>query len=304
VVPATTRDAGLENSAKKTKLGKRQQEMDTSEQALLKATQLLSALACPDTAATVLPKRLQAMSDLLKSRLRESLIQLYAEDYHQEAQDGTRCGMDILEEIRNVQTKVESMKALVEQLHCPTIDVGSLSDAIDGASLGGCTIPEVILRLAWGRLAQAKFDAKEFDAWSRTLLPTSLDLPPAFGTMGQKQVFEFQEAHIVDCLLILIRAEGMADVVKAAAVSLNKARRNAPAVDGRVEVRVFCAASHISLRFFKMIKNMPHASQWDMTSSFGGQYTCAVMRLGARLVHLHIFGPLCSGSWRPAYANA
>ena len=72
----------------------RQQELDLSEQAFLKARQLLNLLQAHDSLSSVTPQKLKSTLTQLNSRVRGSVMEHYTEEYVQIA--GERAGMQIL----------------------------------------------------------------------------------------------------------------------------------------------------------------------------------------------------------------
>ena len=90
---------------------KRQQELDLSEQAVLKARQLLNLLQAHDSLSSVTPQKLKSTLTQLNSRVRDSVMEHYAEEYVQNTSE--RTGMQILQDIRDLQWKLSACSELV-----------------------------------------------------------------------------------------------------------------------------------------------------------------------------------------------
>ena len=107
--------AGAEPNPKKnqSKAGastKRQQEIYLSEQAVLKARQLLNLLQAHDSLSSVTPQKLKSTLTQLNSRVRDSVMEHYTEEYVQNTSE--RTGMQILQDIRALQWKLSACSEL------------------------------------------------------------------------------------------------------------------------------------------------------------------------------------------------
>jgi len=117
----------------------RQKQLDLSEQALLKSKQVLANLKSEGCAMSVTVKAVQAAQTLVRQRLAQKFLDLYAEDYTMSAQasQGERCGMAVLTDLREVEESLASGLSVVEVAHGTSIDMVQLSRACDKAFLSG-----------------------------------------------------------------------------------------------------------------------------------------------------------------------
>ena len=189
--------------------------MDLSEQAVLKAKQVLSQLCSGETCLSVVAKKIKAAADSLKSRLRDNLIYLYAEDYCSQVQDGTRNGMEILEEIRGVEKKLGSSVEFVTNVHAAKLDAVQLLRSLSAMVEAGVMAPPVMLRKVWGMLAAVHADQGNFAVWVTYMKVEGSTLPQeAIETLGTEDVATFQEETVVDAIVKLLRAPNMIEPTK------------------------------------------------------------------------------------------
>jgi hypothetical protein len=155
-------------------------ELDISEQALLKARQFLSSLQNDDVVASLNVKKYESVRDLIRHRLKDSLMEVYAQDYgdgmgankggtdgEQKTNDGACCGMSILLDLRDMEKNMMCVLQILTIISKPAdVDEASLQTAADAYEETGLTMPRALAKKAWLNQLEAKFGKKEFESWA------------------------------------------------------------------------------------------------------------------------------------------
>lgn len=107
-------------SLKKARCSKRQHELDVSEQIVLRAKQMLKSVQQSE-AVSITDKKVAAMLQQVKDRLKPSCVELYAQDYDPSGpqvphEDGAGLnGMSLLQELQDVRILVNDLRADTHQ---------------------------------------------------------------------------------------------------------------------------------------------------------------------------------------------
>eukprot|EP00959_Pyramimonas_sp_CCMP1952_P392946 8233770-Pyramimonas_sp.AAC.1 len=161
--------------------GKRQHELDTSEQVILKATQWIASLGQDDMALAVTVKKHTAVRDALNGRLKQSCLDLYAADLQEASSvDGNGRGMAILEKLRSAQAQVEACSGWAREISAAKMDVPEYFKQACVAQGAGVTIAFACTEKAWKQICADFFEAEKFDEWAQALVDGANMIPAAF----------------------------------------------------------------------------------------------------------------------------
>ena len=214
-------------SEEKSKPGKQQRELQVSEEVLLKAKHAFEAVQ-QNTAGL---QRLTSVLNLISGRLRDNIVPCYAADYDAVSVGAgeTRSGIQVLEDLRVYQKKLESCRTLVACLTSETSpntdEVVSYLDDAEAAGLEDC---KELVNAAWKCLLRHAWAQKDFAQWAILLdvqsrafgsgthpLQKRIDNVHDAGTMST-----FLEEEIMNSLILYLRQSGQSEMVKSVMVAL------------------------------------------------------------------------------------
>lgn len=104
--------SGQQSSSKKGSSAKRQQDLNLSEQTVLKAEQVLKLLDSPQTFPSVTGKKVQSTLAALSARMKDSVMDIYTDTL---IPGSDMTGLDLLEKMRNLQAKLTYCKDALEK---------------------------------------------------------------------------------------------------------------------------------------------------------------------------------------------
>ena len=209
-------------SEKESKPGKQQRELQVSEEVLLKAKHALEAVQ-QNTAGL---QRLTSVLNLISGRLRDNIMPYYAADYDAMSfgSGDARSGIQVLEDLRVFQKKLESCRTLVGCLTSETSpntdEVVSYLDDVT-AGLEDC---KEHLNAAWKCFLRHAWAQNDFAQLAILLdvrrggthpLQKMIDNVHDAGTM-----FTFLEEEIMNSLILYLRQSGQSEMVKSVMVAL------------------------------------------------------------------------------------
>lgn len=98
---------------------KREQELDISEQVVLKARQLIGQFEAPETTLEMQVKKMQGLAETIRARLSPYLMEVYSQDYKSDQADAssTRSGMSILANLQKYQDQVDTCALITDALN-------------------------------------------------------------------------------------------------------------------------------------------------------------------------------------------
>ena len=144
-------------------------ELDLSEQAILKAKQFIGSLSNETVLAGMTMKKFEQVRDLVKGRLKPTLMEQYAIDYtsasnvnsvQQLAESGARTGMSTLLELRGMETQLVAVGELVGAMAATDSTLDSLSAAMTAYAAKGHTLPKAVVKMMWLRHVTAIWPRK------------------------------------------------------------------------------------------------------------------------------------------------
>ncbi len=94
---------------------------------VLKTRQALTALQADETALSVPVKKLIGQLEAVQGRLKQSFLDMYAEDYKADAADcGGRDGMILLKQLRDLQAQLEKAIPFAQAFSAPKVACSAL----------------------------------------------------------------------------------------------------------------------------------------------------------------------------------
>jgi hypothetical protein len=98
---------------------KREQELDISEQVVLKARQMIGQFEAPETTLEMQVKKMQGLAETIRARLSPYLMEVYSQDYKSDQADdsSTRSGMSILAHLQKYQDQVDTCALITDALN-------------------------------------------------------------------------------------------------------------------------------------------------------------------------------------------
>lgn len=207
-----------EPKEKKLKSSKREQELDSTEQAILKCKQFLTNLQNNETVLGITAKKHSQMVDLMSSRLSQRLLDMYAEDYQAEAgseASSARDGMQLLEELRSLQQKLSSCEGLVKVLVTPKIEQEDFDAASKQALGAGISIVNNMIFKVWGNALSECFEKQDMKKWSKFLSVEGAPiLPEVRNSLKADAIANFQEQKLVDTFVGLMKDENQLELIR------------------------------------------------------------------------------------------
>ena len=202
-------------SEKESKPGKQQRELQVSEEVLLKAKHALEAVQ-QNTAGL---QRLTSVLNLISGRLRDNIMPYHAADYDAMSfgSGDARSGIQVLEDLRVSQKKLESCRTLVACLTSETSpntdEVVSYLDDVT-AGLEDC---KELVNAAWKCLLRHAWAQNDFAQWA-----ILLDVRRGGTHPLQKRIDNVHDAEeeIMNSLILSLRQSGQSEMVKSVMVAL------------------------------------------------------------------------------------
>lgn len=186
---------------------KREREFDLSEQAILKAEQFVKSFQ-QEAALNIPLKKVTTVQSMVAGRLKQSLLDLYAEDYQKKEAEGSsaRDGMAILQRLRALQHQLDDCEQIVAAIVDAPVNPTDVLDAIDSLRDKGVVVTKSFATRAWGEMLQKAFDDSDYNLWFDTVL--AKHLPNALvNSLSEGDITEYQERHVVDVLVKLMQGE-------------------------------------------------------------------------------------------------
>jgi hypothetical protein len=164
------------------------------------------------------------MVDMIRNRLKQPLLELYAVDYKDGvATDETptledvRDGMVVLAELRSLESRLAACAKLAGLLNASgRMQLAELSAEIASSLDAGVPLGKGMARKFWARVLAQKFEDKDYKGFA-SCVAADVDgcLPESFShqlTLAEKVVF--QEQQVVNYMIKLLQAENMLPAVR------------------------------------------------------------------------------------------
>lgn len=207
--PVTAQKSGQATKAET----QRQKELDTSQNVIDEATELLQAVATEDFFAIAV-KKFTAVQTKVERRLQPKHLALYSDGYSTwESQ-----GMKILDDLQALKAKFQALKPLLEAVHTQQgTDGQSVAVAVDNAVAAGVNLAPRILEVAISRDAARLLEAKKWDEW-KDMMYKQVAEGGGVGGVAQlpaDQRATLQKSLLLQGLLSLLRSSAGAETLKA-----------------------------------------------------------------------------------------
>lgn len=211
--------AGIAGIAKK-KAGKLAQEIMKSEAALLQVTHFFRSLGSSDY-TSLTAKGFVALSEKVKARMTDSLVELYSQDYNplDGSGSGASSGMAVLEKLNVVVRQLRVVGPLVHML------LDNKQEQADGATLeemiaqvqredATIVLPPCLHELSLTRELNINFAKERWEAFMAVLATnsdtslTATDRPTTVMLLTESRRGEFQTAAFIKGVVDLLRQDG------------------------------------------------------------------------------------------------
>lgn len=206
----------------------KQKQLDITDQVILKARQTVSGLQVDVSAATVTSKRINSVLESLAARTKDKLLEMYSEPSTMaaEGEGGNRTGMDVLSEIRSLESKLNAGSEFLAATQ--SLDEASIRLALHKARAAGLSLAPILLFNAWQQLAEAKLNEGDVEGWVSTARRSYLNTLSGDGINGGEQsnfisglmagrINTFLEGLIVNAFTCTLRAHDNVETAKIAA---------------------------------------------------------------------------------------